>query len=100
MALGEFGRTPKINSNAGRDHWPDCYSVLLAGGGVRGGMKYGETDEFGYYVAKNKVSIPDLPATILHLMGIDAHTTIPDRQDRPVPVVGTGVLRPEIFRGA
>src|SRR5207237_5255505 len=49
VVVGEFGRTPKINKNAGRDHWPDCYSVLLAGGGVRGGAVYGSSDKSGAY---------------------------------------------------
>ena len=72
VVLGtEFGRTPAAQGSDGRDHHPHAFSMLMAGGGVRGGMKYGETDEFGYYVAKNKVSIPDLHATILHLMGLD-----------------------------
>ena len=72
VVLGtEFGRTPAAQGSDGRDHHPHAFSMLMAGGGVRGGMKYGETDEFGYYVAKNKVSIPDLHATILHLLGLD-----------------------------
>ena len=72
VVLGtEFGRTPAAQGSDGRDHHPHAFSMLMAGGGVRGGMKYGETDEFGYYVAKNMVSIPDLHATILHLLGLD-----------------------------
>ena len=73
---GEFGRTNycqgKLNGdNFGRDHHPRCYSMWLAGGGIRGGANYGETDEFGYNVASAPVSVHDLQATILHLMGID-----------------------------
>ena len=73
---GEFGRTNycqgKLNGdNFGRDHHPRCYSMWLAGGGVRGGMTYGETDEFGYNVASDPVAVHDLQATIMHLMGID-----------------------------
>ena len=49
IAMGEFGRTPKINGNAGRDHWPNCYSIVLAGGGVRGGITYGSSDKMGAY---------------------------------------------------
>jgi len=72
VVLGtEFGRTPAAQGNDGRDHHPHAFSMLLAGGGVRGGMRYGRTDDFGYYVAENKVSIPDLHATILHLLGLD-----------------------------
>lgn len=73
---GEFGRTNycqgKLNGdNFGRDHHPRCSSIWLAGGGIRGGMTYGETDEFGYNVASDGVHVHDLQATILHLMGID-----------------------------
>ncbi len=72
VVLGtEFGRTPAAQGSDGRDHHPHAFSMLLAGGGVRGGMKYGQTDDFGYYVAENRVSIPDLHATILHLLGLD-----------------------------
>ena len=67
----EFGRTPAAQGNDGRDHHPHAFSVWLAGGGVRGGMTYGQTDEYGYYVAENKVSMPDFHATILHLLGLD-----------------------------
>lgn len=67
----EFGRTPAAQGTDGRDHHPHAFSVWLAGGGIRGGMAYGQTDEFGYYVAENKVTIPDFHATILHLLGLD-----------------------------
>lgn len=67
----EFGRTPAAQGTDGRDHHPHAFSVWLAGGGVRGGMTYGQTDEFGYYVAENKVTMPDFHATILHLLGLD-----------------------------
>lgn len=67
----EFGRTPAAQGTDGRDHHPHAFSVWLAGGGIRGGMTYGETDEFGYYVQKDKVTMPDFHATILHLLGLD-----------------------------
>lgn len=67
----EFGRTPAAQGNDGRDHHPHAFSVWLAGGGVRGGVTYGQTDEFGYYVAENKVTMPDFHATILHLLGLN-----------------------------
>lgn len=67
----EFGRTPAAQGTDGRDHHPHAFSIWLAGGGIRGGMTWGETDEFGYYVTQNKVTIPDFHATILHLLGID-----------------------------
>jgi hypothetical protein len=71
----EFGRTPAAQGNDGRDHHPHAFSVWLAGGGVRGGMAYGKTDDFGYYVAENKVTMPDFHATILHLLGLE-HTQL------------------------
>lgn len=74
---GEFGRTPfregrtAGSQNLGRDHYPDCYSTWMAGGGVKGGFSYGETDELGFGVVKDKVEVFDLQATILHLLGFD-----------------------------
>ncbi len=67
----EFGRTPAAEGKDGRDHHPHAFSIWLAGGGVRGGMVHGQTDEYGYYVVENKVSMPDFHATILHLLGLD-----------------------------
>lgn len=72
---GEFGRTPMAQGSDGRDHNPFGYSVWLAGGGVRGGMTYGATDEYGYHAIENKLEMHDLHATILHLLGID-HTRL------------------------
>jgi hypothetical protein len=71
----EFGRTPASQGTDGRDHHPHAFSMWLAGGGVRGGTVYGKTDEFGYYVAENKVTMPDFHATLLHLLGLD-HTRL------------------------
>jgi hypothetical protein len=71
----EFGRTPAAQGTDGRDHHPHAFSVWLAGGGVKGGMTYGTTDEFGYYVADDRVTIPDFHATILHLLGLE-HTRL------------------------
>lgn len=74
---GEFGRTPfregrtSKGSILGRDHFPDCYSMFLAGGGIKGGVSYGASDELGFRVAENKVHVHDLQATILHLLGFD-----------------------------
>ena len=67
----EFGRTPAAQGTDGRDHHPHAFSVWLAGGGVRGGMTYGQTDEFGYYVQDDKVTMPDFHATILQLLGLN-----------------------------
>ena len=68
---GEFGRTPTTENSDGRDHNPWGFSMWMAGGGVRGGMTYGETDEFGFRAVTDKVHVHDLHATILHLMGFD-----------------------------
>ena len=72
---GEFGRTPFAQGRDGRDHNPFGFSIWLAGGGVRGGMTYGATDEYGYHAVENKVEIYDLHATMLHLLGFD-HTRL------------------------
>jgi uncharacterized protein (DUF1501 family) len=68
---GEFGRTPTAQGNNGRDHNPHAFTWWMAGGGVKAGFSYGESDEFGFYAAHNKVHVHDLHATILHLLGID-----------------------------
>jgi hypothetical protein len=72
---GEFGRTPLVQSGDGRDHNPYGYSMWMAGGGVKGGMVYGATDEFGYYAVEDRMHIHDLHATILYLLGLD-HTRL------------------------
>lgn len=83
VATGEFGRTPKINGNAGRDHWPECYSVLLAGGGVRGGAIYGSSDPMGAFPATDPATPADLAATIFWRFGLDPATEIIDQTGRP-----------------
>jgi hypothetical protein len=83
IALGEFGRTPRINREAGRDHWPDCYTVFLAGGGVRGGYVHGASDRIGAYPALNPVTPADLAATIFWRFGIDPAAEVYDQQGRP-----------------
>src|SRR6266581_3775223 len=72
--MGEFGRTPKINDNASRDHWPQCYTALVAGGGVKRGFVYGASDKTGSHPAENPVRPDDLAATIYYLLGIDPNT--------------------------
>ena len=83
VAMGEFGRTPRINAEGGRDHWPDCYSVLLAGGGVAGGAVYGSSDRVGAYPAGDPVTPGDLAATIFWRFGLDPATEIQDQAGRP-----------------
>jgi hypothetical protein len=84
ICMGEFGRTPRINNKAGRDHWPHVQSILLAGGGIRGGSVYGASDRLGAYPAANPVTPPDLVATFLHLLGVPPDFEIHHRQGQPV----------------
>ncbi len=83
VMLGEFGRTPKINGQGGRDHWPDCYSVVLAGGGVQGGQLYGASDKLGAYPDRDGVTPGDLAATIFWRFGLDPTTELHDLTGRP-----------------
>jgi hypothetical protein len=87
--MSEMGRTPRINRDGGRDHWSFCYSILMAGGGVRGGQVYGSSDRRAAYPSTNPVSPADVAATIYHCLGIDPRTHITDQQGRPF-VIGTG----------
>jgi uncharacterized protein (DUF1501 family) len=71
--MGDFGRTPMINKDAGRDHWPQCYTVVLAGGGVRGGQVIGSSDKMGAYPKDRPFTPADLHATVFRLLGYDPH---------------------------
>lgn len=93
IALGEFGRTPKLNKDAGRDHWPDCYSVLLAGGGTPRGFIYGSSDRHAAYPADAPVAPWDLAATMYHLMGVAPHVDVHDRLERPFRLSHGRVVR-------
>ena len=84
--VGEFGRTPKINKNISRDHWPKCYTALLAGGGVKGGAVYGRSDKTGAFPDRDPVTTGDLAATIYNLLGISHTTEIRDNLNRPLPI--------------
>ena len=86
--MGEFGRTPKINKNESRDHWPNCYSVLLAGGGVKRGFVYGASDRYTMAPDENPVKPEDLAATIYYLLGISPDTEILNKDNRPLPIGG------------
>ncbi len=86
VALGEFGRTPRINAEGGRDHWPHCYTVLMAGGGVRGGAVFGASDKIGAYPASDPVTPGDLAATIYWRFGIDPKAEVRDPTGRPFPL--------------
>jgi hypothetical protein len=89
---GEFGRSPRINNLAGRDHWPQCYSVLLAGGGVRRGHIYGVSDRMGAFPSQDPCRPEDLSATMFHLLGIDPHSEVRDALNRPLPISSGSVL--------
>lgn len=93
--MGEFGRTPKINKNESRDHWPQCYTALLAGGGVKRGYVHGASDANGMFPDKHPVRPEDLAATLYTLMGIDPNTEVYDRADRPLMIAGKPVT--EVF---
>jgi uncharacterized protein (DUF1501 family) len=89
--MGEFGRTPKINQNGGRDHWARCWSVVLGGGAIKGGQVYGETDKDGSSVKDNPVKIGELYATIYKGLGIDPNTQVRDNLGRPLAIAGDNV---------
>jgi hypothetical protein len=93
IALAEFGRTPKVNGNRGRDHWPDCFSVVLAGGGVQGGAVYGASDRIGAYPAADPVTPGDLAATLFWRFGLDPKTEIKDLTGRPYQLADGKPLR-------
>jgi hypothetical protein len=93
---GDFGRTPKINRDAGRDHWPQCYTTLLAGGGIRRGMVYGSSDSSGAYPKDSPVRPDDLSATLFHLLGVDPSAEMHDSLNRPIPISYGQVIRPLI----
>ena len=84
--MTDFGRTPKINANISRDHWPHCYTVLLAGGGTKRGFVHGSSDETGSHPATNPVTPDDVAATIYYLMGIDPRSEVMDAQGRPIMI--------------
>lgn len=94
--MGEFGRTPNINKNVSRDHWPQCYTTLLAGGGTKRGFVHGASDKQGAYPAEDPVRPDDLAATIYQALGIDPHTELHTAAGRPV-VAAEGKPITEIF---
>jgi hypothetical protein len=90
LMMGEFGRGPVINKNAGRDHWQRVMSMVMAGGGMRHGQVIGSTDSKGYDIASRRVAPGDLAATVFHHLGIDQNTNWIDPQGRPRPIVAEG----------
>jgi hypothetical protein len=88
--LAEFGRTPKVNPAGGRDHWPGCFTVSFAGGGVQGGRAVGASDPIGGVPADRPAAPPELIATILHSLGLDVQGHLPGPAGRPFPLVDAG----------
>jgi hypothetical protein len=97
VVMGEIGRTPRINNGAGRDHWEFCYTVLFAGGGVKGGLTYGASDRHGAYPSQCPVTASDIVATIYHRLGISPDLEIRDRLDRPMLLLPEGAPIHDIF---
>jgi uncharacterized protein (DUF1501 family) len=95
VVTGEFGRTPKINKDAGRDHWSRCFTVLLAGGGIQGGRVIGKSDAQASDPAESPYGPEDLAATVYHLMGIPPHDEMLTQEGRPVMLSNSG----RIIRG-
>lgn len=93
MCLSEFGRTPKFNGRAGRDHWGHVFSVALAGGGVKGGRVYGASDKSGAHPKDGRVAPQDLTATALHCLGVEPDAEISDALSRPLPASRGQVIR-------
>ncbi len=88
--MGEFGRTPRINGNAGRDHWARSWSVVVGGGGIKGGLAVGETNSDGTGVETEPYSSEDLMATVCHAMGISLETTFTSNNGRPMKIANGG----------
>jgi hypothetical protein len=95
--LTEFGRTPKINKEGGRDHWGAAGSIFFAGGGTRGGHVIGATDKHGAFPTGRGFTPGDVAATLYQAIGIDPETVLRDREDRPQPVLPQGTVIPGIF---
>ncbi len=96
IVMGEFGRTPKINAAAGRDHWGSCQSVLLAGGGVRGGLVIGASDKSGAFPTIRPIDPVDIHATMFHALGIDPSALVHDHLGRPFSL-STGSVVAELL---
>lgn len=90
-AMGEFGRTPKINPAGGRDHHPGVWSILMGGGPLKGGQVVGESDELGYAPKTRPITTGEVAATIMQGLGLDYHKELPGPQNRPIPMVDYGI---------
>jgi uncharacterized protein (DUF1501 family) len=97
LCMGEFGRTPTINPQMGRDHWSEAFSMLAAGGGVKGGQVIGASDDKGEKVKDKPVTIPDLYASVLTAFGVDPKFTYHTPSGRPIKLAGKGEVVKELF---
>ncbi len=98
LAMGEFGRTPKLNPRGGRDHWPGCWSVLFAGGGVRGGQVVGSSDRIGSEPRERPVKPAEIAATVYHALGLNPRQTLPTPDGQALPLADAEPIR-ELFQG-
>jgi uncharacterized protein (DUF1501 family) len=97
MISSEFGRTPKINATAGRDHWPKVFSVVLAGGGLKKGLVYGSSDATASEPENDPLTVEDLAATIYHQLGINHEKKLMAPGDRPIDIVRDGAVRKDLI---
>jgi hypothetical protein len=97
VVMGEFGRSPKVNKAAGRDHWNFCYGLMLAGGGIKPGTVFGASDRIGGHPSSNPVTPADVVATIYHCLGIAGDLELQDRLGRPFQLVPWGSLIRELL---
>jgi len=99
VCLSEFGRTPQLNPVGGRDHWPHCWTVFFAGGGVKGGQVVGASDAQGGELVERPVTPPEVTATLYHSLGVDPGTELTDASGRVIPLLEPGVMPiRELFR--
>jgi uncharacterized protein (DUF1501 family) len=93
----EFGRTAKINKNAGRDHWPKVFSVVMAGGGIKPGIVYGSSNAIGAEPEENPLTVADWSTTIYKCLGINADKELMAPGDRPIEIVDGGKVRTDLL---
>jgi uncharacterized protein (DUF1501 family) len=98
VAMGEFGRTPAINKQAGREHYSKAWSIMVAGGGVKGGQVVGRTDRTGAAVLNRPIAVVDFMATVYQILGIDYNKQFMSPGNRPIPIVDNQNHRPQPIR--
>jgi len=98
VAMGEFGRTPRLNPRGGRDHWPSCWSVLFAGAGVRGGQVIGSSDAIGAEPRERPVTPAEIAASVYCGLGIDPRTQLIGPDNKPMPLTDAAPIH-ELFNG-